>query len=226
MMTMSKWIESGGGPLIMLPSKNAAFWRGGFAAGEAAAAAPIAAADYGGTDYGWACAENDLIGVGRLYGAEAIVFNDLSLPTAWQPLSGREGVVVRVDWSDERAETLDALVTELTRVGRRALMDQENTVDLLARDLGEGDAPRADPDAPPGDLEAMSLKQWALGPSANLRIVLSGGKYLLFDSAYEGGDPGPAIRLALEPGDYRIRSGFYRPRPATCLRLHWFHPNM
>ena len=218
---MTMWIESGGGPLIMFPSATAGRWRGGFGAGEAAAAAPEAAADYDDTDYGWACAVHDLIAVGQLYGHEAIVFGDLSLPTTWQTVSTREGVVARLDWTDQGDDVLDAMVLGLRSVGNRALSDQQGTIDLIVRDLHEAD-PSVHENELASDGLANSLKQWVVGPSANLTVRLTGGEYVIFDSAYEGSDPGSVVRVALEPGTYQIKSGFYRPQPGTCFRLHWF----
>lgn len=77
------WIESAGGPLVLVPERSLGAWKG--------ADGP----DSGETHYERACSVEDFIGLVKVDGgAPAIVLGDEPLRTAWRP-SEAGGMLVR-----------------------------------------------------------------------------------------------------------------------------------
>jgi hypothetical protein len=102
------WIESAGGPLLLLSEKNLGNWGGVFAL----VSGPAAAASYspGGnpTDYDRACSVEGLIGLITIGAEEGVVFGGEPLQTAWLPRhAARGGMIVRWVFGESENEFLD-----------------------------------------------------------------------------------------------------------------------
>ena len=83
------WIESAGGPLVLVPERSLGSWKG-------------ADGPHGGeTHYESACAVADYLGLVPLQGGDAIVLGDEPLRTAWRPADAG-GMLVR--WIASPAE--------------------------------------------------------------------------------------------------------------------------
>ena len=200
-----EWIDSLGGPLIMLPAASLPHWRGSFGASEVGVGATPLGTDEEATDYAWACAVNDLIAVQSAYGDAAVILNDQPLGTTWRQISSGEGVIARVDTTDQPRSVLSEIVAGLTDLDRRALLTPDETIDQIAYDAES----------------AKALKVWARGGSARLNVSLRGGGYRIFDSVDEGIDLRESLAFRLDAGVYEILSGWHRVDAQTAFVLHW-----
>jgi Immunity protein 21 len=212
----TSWIDSLGGPLMMLPASSLSKWRGSSGASEMGTGMPALGTDDGGTDYDWACAVNDLIAVRRIYGDVALVLNDQPLGTTWRQISSREGVVARAWTADQPRPVLSRMLAGLTDPDRLRLFEPDDVIDQIARDRGGSDSPEGG-DAMDVDL-ARALKGWARGESARLSVPFR-GEYTIFDSVAEGTDIRESLTLRLDPGLYEILSGMHRfdsETPSSC----------
>ena len=84
-----KWIESGGGPFILVPTDHLPEWRG-IDAGPSEDE----------TDYDRACEISDDIGILEVGGTHAVVFGDEPFRTTWVPNEKGGGFVVRWVYAD------------------------------------------------------------------------------------------------------------------------------
>jgi hypothetical protein len=94
------WIESAGGPLILLPLPDLLLWEGiRPPSGGRTVEANFRWKDKNdpATDYDRACDIRDLLGIVHMGQVEALVLGDEPLATAWLPDKGRSGGVV-VRW--------------------------------------------------------------------------------------------------------------------------------
>lgn len=89
-------VESGGGPLIVVPEQELAVWRG---------------ADE--DDYGRACDVDGYIGLVRVGGSDALVLGDDPASTAYLPA---HGAFVRWCAADSEADVLDGVEAALRTV--------------------------------------------------------------------------------------------------------------
>lgn len=96
-----RWINSEGGPLIMLADPLLEFWQGCNVIGESP------------TDYDRACAVEDVVGLVNVGSGFGLVLGDEPFQTAWIPLDNRgRGTLVR--WI--HADSEDAVVSAMSRV--------------------------------------------------------------------------------------------------------------
>jgi len=209
----TEWIQSLGGPLIMLPSSSLPRWRGGFGASEVGTGMPPLGTAEGGTDYDWACSVNDLIAAPSAYGDVAFVLNDHPLSTTWRQISSREGVVARAWVADQPEDVLSGMIAGLTDRDRLQLVEPDDVIDQMARDVSVSEADATD--------MAQRLKVWARGGSARLTVVAQGGEYVIFDSVEEGADIRESLTVRLDPGHYEILSGWHRFDAENTFVLHW-----
>jgi hypothetical protein len=93
-----RWIESGGGPLLVLPSSLLPDWGGTDSPGSGAAA----------TDYDRACDVSEYIGAIAVGEGQGLVLGDMPMPAAWWAESA--GMLVR--WM---AATSEEAVLEVLR---------------------------------------------------------------------------------------------------------------
>ena len=107
------WIESAGGPLILLPLSDLSLWEGS----RPPSAGRTVEANFRwndesdpATDYDRACDIKDLLGIVQVGQVEALVLGDEPLPTAWLPYKGRPGgVAVRWRYADNEQSVASRL---------------------------------------------------------------------------------------------------------------------
>jgi len=90
-----KWVESGGGPLILVPTAHLSQWRG------------VGGPSEGETDYQRACEVADSVGVVAVGSGDGLILGDEPLPTAWVPNESGGGVLVRWVYADSEAAVVD-----------------------------------------------------------------------------------------------------------------------
>ncbi len=97
------WIESAGGPLILLEEQLLSHWHG-----------------IDTDDYDRACGIDDYLGLLDVGSGRALVLGEEPMRTAWQPLSGpAEGMLVRWQWADDDESVVEA-IAELSKVSWEA----------------------------------------------------------------------------------------------------------
>jgi len=100
-----KWLNSLGGPLILLPEELVGHWRG-----------------MDGGDYDRACAVDDYVGLVDVNTGTGLVLDDEPLQTCWSALSAESGMLVRWVHADSEASVTNALrnvpasIWEVTRL--------------------------------------------------------------------------------------------------------------
>ena len=209
----AQWIDSLGGPLVMLPTFALSEWRGGFGGCEVGVGTPALGTDTGGTDYDWARGVNDLIAVRPAYGDVAVVLNDQPSGTTWRQISSTEGVIARADAVSEPDDVLFQMVAALTEQDRLRLLAQDEVIDAIAAGIS--------PSAGEAAECATAMKNWAAGPSARLEADFRAGDYTILDSVHEGTAFPESLRLRLIPGRYQILSGWHRADAENFFVLHW-----
>ncbi len=101
------WVESAGGPLILLEEHLLASWRGCFSP-------PEAANDV--TDYDRACGVDDYLGTIAVASGYGLVLGDEPMRTTWWQLpEAHTGILVRWQWAASEHDVITAL-TSLTDV--------------------------------------------------------------------------------------------------------------
>ena len=97
------WIESAGGPLILLEEPLLSHWHG-----------------IDTDDYDRSCGIDDYLGLLDVGSGRALVLGEEPMATAWQLLSGpAEGVLVRWQFADDEASVVEALA-DLSKVSWEA----------------------------------------------------------------------------------------------------------
>jgi hypothetical protein len=87
------WIESAGGPLILLEEHLLSHWHG-----------------IQTDDYDRACGIDDYLGLLDVGSGRALVLGEEPMPTAWQPLSApAEGMFVRWQYADDNESVVEAI---------------------------------------------------------------------------------------------------------------------
>jgi hypothetical protein len=95
----TEWIESAGGPLLLLPHPLASRWRGTDPNGH-----PVSG------DYARACAQPGFLSRIDVPGGFGIVLGGEPLPTAWwAPITGASGAVVRWEYADDDEAVAEVL---------------------------------------------------------------------------------------------------------------------
>ena len=155
-----KWLESGGGPLILLP--DGLPWRG-----APFNADPLSTEH----DYGRACAVRDYAGVVQAGRGTALILSDEPLATAWVP-SPTGGRLVRWGHAPDETAAIDAF-------------DEQAGVEL-ATWTWDVTVPTCD----------------------------------LFDSAWDRPSAKEWVRVALQPGTYRMSTVLVEPSREIRLVLH------
>jgi len=98
-MTGTEWLESGGGPLILLPHILLPEWRGTGSTGD-----PIS------QDYERACQHRELLSPITVSKGTGLVLSGDVLPCAWwEPIAHAEGALVRWEYADDEADVEQAL---------------------------------------------------------------------------------------------------------------------
>jgi hypothetical protein len=96
------WLESNGGPLLLLDQSWLPAWNG-----YSDAALPV---DAPGTDYARACAVDDYLGLLTIGFGAGLVLGDEPLMTAWWPSFDQPGgTLIRWRWANDEAVWRDAL---------------------------------------------------------------------------------------------------------------------
>ncbi|MDT5268358.1 MAG: hypothetical protein QOH49_544 [Acidobacteriota bacterium] len=101
MRTRLTWVNSAGGPLVLLEEHLLPEWRGhdGSTAQE----------HEGRTDYERACDVDDYLGLVEVGSGRALVLGDEPMQTTWCPSPEGSGVVLlRWQWADSEAAVIDA----------------------------------------------------------------------------------------------------------------------
>lgn len=98
-----RWIESGGGPLLLLPAERLTAWTGHTLKPE------MNGQSSNESDYERACAVEDYIGVVAVAGTESIVLGDEPMATAWVPVSATEGIITRWVCGEDQARACEYL---------------------------------------------------------------------------------------------------------------------
>ncbi len=93
-----KWIESAGGPLVMIGESSVSDWSGIEYVGDS-------------TDYQRACSIEDYLGIIEVQSGSAIVFGDEPLRTCWIPDGKRGGVIVRWIYGQDETSLIEIALT-------------------------------------------------------------------------------------------------------------------
>jgi len=99
------WINSVGGPLILIEKRLVLAWHGNSVPAEANSPSNNVYQ----TDYDRACAVHDYLGVIPVAHGEALVLGDEPMQTAWIALSEQEGLLVRWQWATDESSVVKAL---------------------------------------------------------------------------------------------------------------------
>lgn len=108
-----QWIESAGGPLILLPQASLADWSGYNPDEELSGEVTIP----GTTDYERACAValEGLLGLVQVADIQALVLGDEPMSTAWHPTGPAGGLLIRWVYGDD-INAVPSYVTDLDAV--------------------------------------------------------------------------------------------------------------
>jgi hypothetical protein len=201
------WIESGGGPLILLPEDSASRWLGVFGSST----------DDVGNDYDRACATSDYIALRQLYDREAVILSGQPLLASWYPVSAEHGMIVRILWTEHDDTALLRMVQTIPDSFARSLSDQRATVSEI---MDYYSYTPTDEIRATRRTRADYMLRFSSSASARITAELTGGRHLLFDSAEEGSDAADAIECRLTPGKYQILSGWHDGDPGTAFLVH------
>lgn len=114
-MSTLKWIESGGGPLVLMDEDSVKLWSGVLDSTEYANNKLVDAEDFmdaGQADYGKACLVEDYLGLVDVEDNQALVLNDEPLPTTVLPAIDGVTVFARAIYG-ESFEQVDAYLEKL-----------------------------------------------------------------------------------------------------------------
>ena len=144
------WIESAGGPLVLVPERAVDAWKG--------ADGPSPS----GTHFEQACAIEDYVGLVPLGRDAAVVLADEPLRTAWRP-AGTGGLLVRCIAAPSEADVDRALATLPEGLPWETMLDLEHPGGALLL----FDAAFAGEELPPDHLRLeLPAGRWALELSA------------------------------------------------------------
>lgn len=90
------WINSFGGPLILLDQKGLISWEGSSEKNDT-------------TDYERACLIEDYLGLVEVADSFGLVLGDEPSQTTWQPISQTQGIIIRWVWADNEAQIENSL---------------------------------------------------------------------------------------------------------------------
>lgn len=93
-----RWIESDGGPLLLLSSAQLTAWSG--YAIELEADGPSSSE----TDYERACAVEDYLGLIAVADGQGVVLGDEPMATAWRSVSSVEGIFIRWVYGEDEGQ--------------------------------------------------------------------------------------------------------------------------
>lgn len=95
-----KWVNSAGGPLLLLEERLLPDWKGH----------DFAPTGHGGrTDYERACDVDDYVGLIEVGAGRALVLGDEPMQTTWSPSRGAGGVLIRWQWADSEASAVNSV---------------------------------------------------------------------------------------------------------------------
>lgn len=101
-----KWIESGGGPLVLVAKPLISEWLGTKGSKDADSL----------TDYQRACSVGEEIGTTSLCGSEVLVLGDEPDRTALIGISPKELLIVRWRWAESEESLVSGLIAEVDRL--------------------------------------------------------------------------------------------------------------
>lgn len=106
------WLNSAGGPLILLERESGPYWMGNLETAESrrgeGATHP--------TDYDRACGVEDYVGLILVGPSQALVLNDEPMQTTWWPLDKSNGMLVRWRWATNEDEVFAVMSNIPTNV--------------------------------------------------------------------------------------------------------------
>ena len=91
-MGQIQWINSAGGPLLLVAQEDLESWHG-----------------IENDDYDRACAVDDYVGMIPVGGGPGLVLGDEPMQTAWVALTASSGLLVRWMWADSEQAVIDSL---------------------------------------------------------------------------------------------------------------------
>jgi hypothetical protein len=113
-----KWVDSEGGPLVLMGEALLSNWRGCFGPAR------------GSTDYDRACQVDDYVGVIDVGNGKGLVLGDEPMPTAWVPRANG-GILARVGYTPSKKATEQ----QLAQLGDIAFQPAGLRIPLAARNL-------------------------------------------------------------------------------------------
>ncbi len=119
-----QWIESNGGPLILLPAEYLTAWSG-YNPSEQSRNGLRQSRQ---TDYERACAVEGYTGILRVDGGQGLVLGDEPMATAWWPATTTQGIFVR--WVTGEEQT--SAIHHLTRLAEE-IWEPSNTAYIVGR---------------------------------------------------------------------------------------------
>jgi len=158
------WIESAGGPLLLLDRRWLADWHGADRAPNHSSV----------TDYERACAVSDILGPLAVGPGQGLVLGDEPLSTAWWPMpEAQGGIVARWRWAPNEALVLAALRRLSPEVwvpsSLRVAVPTGQAVLFDAADSGEQCAPSLRLPLSPG-IYGVATAEYA--PEAEIALLL------------------------------------------------------
>ena len=166
-----QWVESNGGPLILVPERHLRAWHG--------ADGPSAAE----TDYERACAIEDYAAAIPVGGGAGIILAEEPLPTAWQPAPEGGGLLVRWVAAPSERAVADALAALPSGIPWEEVFDLEIEPE-------DGSLVLFDAALPGSEL-----------PPDHLRVALAPGHYTFELSAYRASGELELLLHRLRPID-------------------------
>ena len=154
-----KWLNSTGGPLILMERQGLRSWRGSVKLTENQTAGDVLYL----SDYDRACSVEDYVGVIPVGSSQALIFNDEPLQTTWWPVDKRGGIVVRWRWAP----------------------NQEAIVDVMSKLAVEWENTGIDINYPKGDLIIFDSALHFEEVDASLDVQLEPGTYAVQTAEYE-----------------------------------------
>lgn len=104
-VSLSQWIQSDGGPLVLMEKGSLNLWGGSLGTDNSSAI----------TDYDKACLINDYLGQLEVGSYSALVLNDEPLRTAYWKINSEKVVFIRWRWANNEKDIIESLPEALGR---------------------------------------------------------------------------------------------------------------